>query len=97
MAGKKRRRVKRVKKRKQKVGFLNRYDFAYAGKDTINQAFKNLNNTAPGLINNLSNGLNKITKQRARQLIDQGEETLQKVGPKLIRDAIEDVYQTPAG
>ena len=26
-------------KKTKKGGFLNRYDFAYAGQDTINQAF----------------------------------------------------------
>ena len=28
-----------VRQKRQKGGFLNRYDIAYAGRDTINQAF----------------------------------------------------------
>ena len=34
-------------KRQQRGGFSNSYDFPYTGRDTINQAFKNVNNTAP--------------------------------------------------
>ena len=74
---------------------MNRYGFAYAGGDVVNQAFKNLDQTAPGLIKDLSNELNKITEQRIQQLINEGGETLQKFGPKLVKDAIENTYQTP--
>ena len=38
--------VRRKTKSKQKGGFLNRYDFAYAGRDIINQAFKVLDKSA---------------------------------------------------
>ena len=38
--------------------------------------------------------LNKVAEERVKQLLTQGGGTLQKVGPKLIRGAIEDVYQT---
>ena len=48
---------KKKKKRRQKGGFLNRYDFAYAGRDVVNQAFKNLDKTAPALIQNLKGEL----------------------------------------
>ena len=40
----------KYRKRTQSGGFLNRYDFAYAGRDTVNQAGK----TAPSLIKNAS-------------------------------------------
>ena len=64
-----RRKIKRQKKRarrknqRQKGGFLNRYDYAYAGRDTINQAFKNLDKTAPALIQNLKGELNDVLQQ----------------------------------
>ena len=48
------------RKRKQYGGLLSRYDFAYAGRDTINQAGK----------------------------------VLEKVGPALIKTAVEELYQT---
>ena len=38
------------RKRKQKGGFLNRYDFAYAGRDTVNTAAKELERIGPRLI-----------------------------------------------
>ena len=39
---------------------MNRYEFAYAGRDTVNQAAK----VAPGVIENASNEINSIEKQR---------------------------------
>ena len=88
-------RSKRVKRKRQKGGFLNRYGFPYAERDTVNQASKNLNETAPGPIKDFSKELNKITEQRVQQLLDQDEQKLKTVGPKHIKGAIEDTYQTP--
>ena len=82
-------------KKRQRGGFLNRYDFVYAGRGTINQAFKNLNSSAPGLIQNLSGELNKILEERIVQLIIQGGKQLKELGPQLLRQAIEDVCKTP--
>ena len=45
---------------RQISGFLNRYDFAYAGRDTVNQVGK----IAPGIINKASGEINKIAQQR---------------------------------
>ena len=55
-------------KRTQKDGFLNRYDFAYADRDTVNQVGK----IAPGLIKNASNEINNVAQQRIKnQIISQ--------------------------
>ena len=55
-------------KRTQKGGFLNRYDFAYADRDTVNQVGK----IAPGLIKNASNEINNVAQQRIKnQIISQ--------------------------
>ena len=45
-----------AEKKKQRGGFLNRYDFVYAGRDTVNQAVK----VAPGVMKNASNKINNI-------------------------------------
>ena len=82
-------------KRQQRGGFLNWYDFAYAGRDTVNQAFKNLNNTAPKLIIQKSNEVDKIAKTRIRQVINNGGQHIQKIAPQIIHVAIEDIYKTP--
>ena len=47
-------------KRKQKGVFLNSYDFAYAGRDTVNQATK----VALRVIKSAGNKINNITQQR---------------------------------
>ena len=37
-------------RRKQKGGFLSRYDMAYVGRDTVNQAAQHVNKLAPKLL-----------------------------------------------
>ena len=56
---------KRKTSRHQTGGFLNRYDFAYAGRDVVNQAGK----VAPKLINQATGEINKIAQQRIDQVI----------------------------
>ena len=82
------------KKRKmswrQTGGFLNRYYFAYAGRDTINHVGK----IAPGIINKATSDINKIAQQRIDQAIRTGRAEIECVAPKIIRGAIEEVYKT---
>ena len=49
-----------VEEKKQMGGFLNHCDFAYAGRDTVNQAAR----VAPGVIKNAGNEINNIAKER---------------------------------
>ena len=78
-------------RRKQVGGFLNRYDFAYTGRDTVNQVGK----IAPGIINKATSDINKIVQQRIDQAIKTGGAEVERIAPKIIRGAIEDVYKTP--
>ena len=90
---------KRIRRRKRKVtsqktkrqtgSFLNLYDFAYARRDTLNQAAK----FAPGIIKGATNEINNIAKQRIDQIVSQGGKEVEHVFPKILRGAIEDVYQ----
>ena len=70
---------------------LNRYDFAYTGKDTVNQ----LGKITPNVIKNSSGEINNIAQQRMQQAISKGGKELERLLPKILRGAIEDVYQTP--
>ena len=47
------------------------------------------------MINNASNEINNIAKQRIDQIITQGGKEVERVLPKILRGAVEDVYQTP--
>ena len=78
-------------KKNQIDGFLNRYDFAYAGRDTVNQVGK----IAPGIINKATSDINKIAQQRIDQAVKTGGAEVESIAPKIIRGAIEDVYKTP--
>ena len=77
--------------RRQTGGFLNRYDFAYAGRDVINQAGK----VAPKIISQATGEINKIPQQRIDQTIRSGGVEIKHVAPKIFRGAIEEVYKTP--
>ena len=82
---------KRKTSLRQTGGFLNRYDFAYAGRDVVNQAGK----VAPNLINQATGEINKIAQQRIDQVIRSGGAEIEWVAPKIIKGAIEEVYKTP--
>ena len=77
--------------RRQIGGFLNMYDFAYAGRDTINQVGK----IAPEIINQATGQINRIAQQRIDQVVRSGRAKIERVAPKIIRGAIEEVYKTP--
>ena len=79
-----------MKLKKAERSFLRCYDFAYASRDTVNQAAK----VAPGVIKAATND-NNIAKQRIDQIISQGGNEVECVLPKTLRGAIEDIYQTP--
>ena len=70
--------------------FLNRYDFAHASRDTVNQAAK----VAPGFINAAADNINKVAEQRINQIISKGGAEVERVLPKILKGAIEDVYRT---
>ena len=94
---KKRKQTKRIyrctnrKRKRQLDGFLNHYDFAYDGRDVVNQAAK----VAPSIIKAVTNDIKNIARDRINQIISQGCKEVENVLPKILRGAIEDVYETP--
>ena len=81
----------RKKKSRQTGGFLNRYDFAYAGRDTVNQ----LGKIAPKITTKATSDINKIAKERIDQIVRSGGAEIELVALKVIKVAIEQVYKTP--
>ena len=79
------------RKKNQTGGYLNRYDFAYAGREVVNQAGK----IAPDIINKATSDINKIAKDRTDQVIKNGGAEVERIAPKIIRGAIEEVHKTP--
>ena len=78
------------RQKRQLVSFLNRYDFAYAGRDVVNQAAK----VAPDVIKAAIDNINNIVKDRINQIISQGGKKVGRVLPILLRGATDVVYQT---
>ena len=66
--GQKNGKTSRKKKSRQTGGFLNRYDFAYVGRDTVNQVGK----IAPKIITKATSDINKIAKERIDQIVRSG-------------------------
>ena len=84
-------RVDQKNKKNKKGGFLSRYDFAYAGRDVVNHAGK----VAPGVIKQGTNDVDLMVKNRLNHAITSGGAEIERVLPKILRGAIEDVYKTP--
>ena len=82
--------TEKKQRQRQTGGFLSRYDFAHAGRDTVNQ----LGKIAPDIINQATGEMNKIAQQRIDQVIRSGGAEIKRLLPKIIRGAIEEVYKT---
>ena len=57
---------------KQSGGWLNRYDSTYTCQDDVNTGYAAFNTMAPALINKTSNKIDKISKRRIQQVVQQG-------------------------
>ena len=79
-----------AKKKKTEGGFLNRYDFAYAARDAVNQAAR----VAPGIIKSATKDIDEIAKNRINQIVMKGGTEIERVLPNILCGVIEDVYQT---
>ena len=77
--------------RRQTGGFLNRYDFAYTGRDIVNQVGK----VTPKMISQATGEINKIAQQRIDQVVRSGGAEIERVALKITRGAIGEVYKTP--
>ena len=82
----------RCGRRKQHGGILNRYDFAYAGRDTVNKAMRGLDTLAPKVIDQASKEIDKIVEGRIREVINDGGQQIQIISLQIIRGVTEDVY-----
>ena len=81
----------KISKKKQRKAFLNRYDFAYDGRDIVNQ----LGKVAHDVIKSASSDINKIVQQKINQIICKGGQKMERVLLKILQGGIENVYQTP--
>ena len=71
---------------------LSRNDITYAGRDTVNEAAK----VAPRIFKIATNDINNnITEPRLNHVISQGGKEIERVLPKVLGRAIEDVHHTP--
>ena len=82
---------RKKKSRLQTGGFLNRYDFAYAGRDVVNQVGK----VAHKLITQATAEINKTAQDRIDQIVRLGGAEIERIAPKIIKGALEEVYKTP--
>ena len=100
----------RYRSKRQSGGFLSRYDFAYAGRDTfkqaahhvkkiapnlINQTFDRARDLAPNLIRTTSRELDAIAARCINQLTYTAGKEIQRIAPGIIKGAIEELYKTP--
>ena len=55
---------RRVRQRRQRGGFLNRYDIVYAERDTINSTLNNFKIIVPGFIENVRIKIDKDNEKK---------------------------------
>lgn len=84
---------KHYKHHKQSGEFLNRYYFAYAGRDTANTAILSLNRITPGLIKKTGSQIDQVAQRRIQQAINQGGKEIERVAPRLIKGGIKEFYK----
>ena len=87
-------RQKNKRRRRQTGGFLSRYNFAYAGRDSVNQAAYHVKKVAPGLINQTVNRVGEQTRRVAPHLINQTSDRLDSIAQRRIRQAVLQSGQT---
>ena len=78
---------KKRQKNKQREGWLSRYDFAYAGQDTVSTGLNTVIKIAPRIIQNTTNQVDKVAKKRIAQVISQGGEEVKSVAAIIIKIA----------
>ena len=79
------------KKKSQTRRVFKQVRFAYAGRDTVNQVGK----IASKIITQATSDISKIAKERIDQIVRSGGAEIERVAPKIIEGAIEEVYKTP--
>ena len=82
----------RVKRKKRRGSFLSRYNFAQAGRDTINTGLNTIKRIDPSLIENA-----KKNQQGIAQILGQSGKELGRVSPVILKKAIERklLHKTP--
>ena len=81
-------RASRRKRKRQTGGSLSRYDFVYAGRDSVNQAAYHVEKIAPGLINHAIYKAGEQTRSLAPSLINQTTKKLDKIAQRRIQQAV---------
>ena len=79
------------KQNRQLRGFLNRYGFAYARRDKVNEVAK----VTSDVIKAARSDMNNIAEKRTNQIISKKGKEIEYVLSKIQRGATEDAYQTP--
>ena len=66
---------------RQLGGFLNQYNFAYAGRDVVNQAAK----VVSDIIKAVTKDINVVATDRINQIISQGGKEMVHLLPKILQ------------
>ena len=81
-------RTRKRRRSRQTSGFLSRYDFAYAGRDSVNQTAYHVKKIAPGLINHAIHKAGEQTRSIAPSLINQTTRNLDRIDQRRIQQAV---------
>ena len=88
------RKIKRNTKRKR-AGCLNRYEFAYTGRNVVNTALTTFKKVAPSLMETATNQVDKAADKNDKTSHISGGKEFERIARKILRPLIDELYKTP--
>ena len=76
------------RRRRQTGDFLNRYDFAYAGRDSVNQVAYHVKKIVPDLMNHAIYKVGEQTRSVPPSLINQIRKKLERIAQQRIQQTV---------
>ena len=83
--------TRKISREKQRCALINRNDFAYAGRETVNTGIITFKRIAHSPFKTIANQTYKVAGKRIQEAITQKRKGVARVAPKII---IEELYKT---
>ena len=86
---------RKIERKRESDGCLNRYNFVYVGQDTVNTGLIIFKKLVPLLIRTTANQVDQEAERRPQQAITQGGKEVRRTASIIIRKVVEELYKTP--
>ena len=86
---------RKIERKRESDGCLNRYNFVYVRQDTVNTGLTIFKKPVPFSIKTTANQVDQGAERRLQQDITQGGKEVRRTASIIIRQALEELYKTP--